>query len=54
MAPDDIFKINESMILLYFSFLIVYLVFLSNCQSLHTWLSDAHGEAHYNTCMLLA
>lgn len=21
---------------------------------LHTWLPDAHGEAHYNTCMLLA
>jgi NAD(P)H-quinone oxidoreductase subunit 4 len=21
---------------------------------IHTWLSDIHGEAHYNTCMLLA
>nr|YP_009093849.1 NADH dehydrogenase subunit 4 [Luzuriaga radicans]AIT16037.1 NADH dehydrogenase subunit 4 [Luzuriaga radicans] len=40
-------------IILYMGFLIVYAV-KSPIIPLHTWLPDAHGEAHYSTCMLLA
>lgn len=40
-------------IALYLGFLIAYAVKLP-IFTLHTWLPDTHGEAHYSTCMLLA
>ncbi|CAK9210535.1 unnamed protein product [Sphagnum troendelagicum] len=40
-------------IILYLSFSIAYVVKLPIIP-FHTWLLDTHGEAHYNTCMLLA
>nr|YP_010276446.1 NADH dehydrogenase subunit D [Cryptocoryne elliptica]UHY39567.1 NADH dehydrogenase subunit D [Cryptocoryne elliptica] len=40
-------------IILYFGFLIAFAV-KSPIIPLHVWLPDTHGEAHYNTCMLLA
>nr|QUI76245.1 NADH dehydrogenase subunit 4 [Polyalthiopsis verrucipes] len=43
----------ELEIILYFGFFIAYAV-KSPSLPLHTWLPDAHGEAHYSTCMLLA
>ncbi len=39
-------------IILYLSFSIAYVVKLSIIP-FYTWLLDTHGEAHYNTCMLL-
>ena len=40
-------------IIFYIGFLIAFAV-KSPIISLHTWLPDTHGEAHYSTCMLLA
>ncbi|KAL7245515.1 hypothetical protein ACSBR2_000783 [Camellia fascicularis] len=40
-------------ILFYIGFFIAFAV-KSPIISLHTWLPDTHGEAHYSTCMLLA
>ncbi len=40
-------------IILYLSFSIAYVVKLPIIP-FHTWLLDTHGEAHYNTSMLLA
>ncbi|XAR73182.1 hypothetical protein NMG60_11007066, partial [Bertholletia excelsa] len=40
-------------ILFYIGFFIAFAV-KSPIIPLHTWLPDTHGEAHYNTCMLLA
>jgi len=40
-------------IILYLSFFVAYAVKLPIIP-FHTWLPNIHGEAHYNTCMLLA
>ena len=40
-------------IIFYMGFLIAFAI-KSPIIPLHTWLPDTHGEAHYNTCMLLA
>jgi NAD(P)H-quinone oxidoreductase subunit 4 len=40
-------------IILYLSFSIAYAIKLSIIP-FHTWLPNIHGEAHYNTCILLA
>ncbi|KAF1876953.1 hypothetical protein Lal_00033878 [Lupinus albus] len=40
-------------IIFYIGFLIAFAV-KSQIIPFHTWLPDTHGEAHYNTCMLLA
>jgi NAD(P)H-quinone oxidoreductase subunit 4 len=43
----------ELEIILYLSFYVAYVVKLPIIP-FHTWPPDIHGEAHYNTCMLLA